>query len=67
MSDIKYPGRKLWCEGEVTIDEKGCLYIKNPYLADEVEAAINGPKHKFCITRDDPNRPGHKQDVMCPC
>lgn len=58
---------KTWCDGKIYFDKDGCLYIADGSLADAIEKAIRNPKRKFCIAREDPNRPGHKQDVMCPC
>ena len=64
-----------WCIKDLYWDENGCLYIKNPELAQQIYDAIWVTKH-FCIVTDDPNFDpndpeggggGNKINAMCPC
>jgi len=64
-----------WCIEDVEWDENGCLYVKNPELAQQIYDAIWVDK-SFCITRDNPDYDpldpsggggGQKGNIQCPC
>lgn len=68
----KHKGKKkedsdLWCTGDVSIDANGDLMIENTELGISIERAWAAKRGSFFIWYYNPNSPGQKINIQCPC
>ena len=55
---------KPFCKGAIEFLPDGCIYIKDPALADAIQIAI-AVHGGICIMREDPSRPTKDVNVVC--
>lgn len=68
----KHKGQKKkesdqWCTGDLVIDENGDLMIENTELGIIIQRAWNAKRGTFNIWYYNPNSPGQKVNIQCPC